>query len=205
MMATGLGMSNYSNIFPVAAGGACAAAAAVVVFFPRLLPRLDFVAPWRNGKASKRLDLARTDYLGYATCAALPGNPWWTFVFPSASSKKFSAFGKRIFAQIEECDGLVGHFRVATPLKSEYIWITVWESKQGLNDFYKAASHGEAMKSYREGAKSGQDGGAPFNVRFACTGEEVQALMGPYSNAVRYWKVLRATVAGKLRGALLQA
>lgn len=202
-MATGE-LSNY--IFPVAAGGACAAAAAVVAFFPRLLPRLDLVAPWRNGKASKRLDLARTNYLGYATCAALPGNPWWNFLFPSASTKKFSAFGKRIFAQIEECDGLVGHFRVASPLKNEYIWITVWESKQGLNDFYKAAAHGEAMKSYREGAKSGQDGGgAPFNVRFACTGEQVQALTGPYSNAVRYWTELRATVAGKLRGPLLQA
>ena len=61
------------------------------------------------------------------------------------------------------------------------------------------------MKSYREGGKSGQGGGAPFNVRFACTGEEVQALQGPYSNVVRYWIELRATVAGKLRGALLQA
>ena len=105
-------MSEY--IFPVAAGGACAAAAAVVVFFPRLLPRLDFVAPWRNGKASKRLDLARTDYLGYATCAALPGNPWLDFLFPSASSKKFSAFGKVL--PVENPQILPLHCRETGPL-----------------------------------------------------------------------------------------
>ncbi len=97
---------------------------------------------------------------------------------------------------------------MASPLKQEYVWVTVWESETGIRSFFKKDAHGEAMRSYREAAEktgTGAVNGAPFNVRFTCTGEELKKLMGPYPNVLRYWKNCRTTVASKIKAGLLAA
>lgn len=74
--------------------GVVVVGAGLLLFAPRLYPRVDLVSPWRPGKALQRLDLAKDNYLGYATAAALPGNPWMGMLFSSPSKKKFQEFGK---------------------------------------------------------------------------------------------------------------
>lgn len=78
----------------------------------------------------------------------------------------------------------------------------------GINDFYKAGSHGQAMASYRADAGkigSGNSSGAPFNVRFTVTGEEVKQMASNYNNVLDYWYNLRDTVAKTIKGGMLKA
>mmetsp|Transcript_35855 Transcript_35855/g.101494 ORF Transcript_35855/g.101494 Transcript_35855/m.101494 type:complete len:205 (+) Transcript_35855:170-784(+) len=187
------------------AGAAVVGVSGIILLAPRRLPRMDLISPWRSGLAHKTLDRNK-QYLCYATAAALPGNPWLTILSSSPSADKFRSFSKRIFVQIEECSGLVGHFRVASPLKAEYVWVTVWESKEGLGEFFKYGAHKDAMASYREIARdTGSAPGAPFNLKFNCTGQDIERFASSYGQLTKYWCGIRNKVAKEIQGALLSA
>eukprot|EP00193_Tetraselmis_chui_P022549 CAMPEP_0177796194 /NCGR_PEP_ID=MMETSP0491_2-20121128/26651_1 /TAXON_ID=63592 /ORGANISM="Tetraselmis chuii, Strain PLY429" /LENGTH=233 /DNA_ID=CAMNT_0019319105 /DNA_START=165 /DNA_END=866 /DNA_ORIENTATION=- len=196
-----------SRPFVALAGGVAVAGAAAVLLFPRALPKFDLVLPWRSGTAMARLGSNGKDhrYLGYATCATLPGHPWLSLLagVNSKSRRDFRRFGKEIEHQLKQCEGFVGHFRCWRPLRNEFVWVTIWESKDALlHDFWTEGAHRKAMAFYK---LYGMSGGkkAPFNFKFSCTHNDIEYITHDYGNTIGFWKALRASMPANFKGALL--
>jgi len=192
-----------------AAGGVALAGAAAILLLPRCLPPFDLVQPWRPGKALAKVaqrarEKPNLKYVGYATCAGLPGHPLLAPLTPGSKSRRdFFQFSKEISEQLAGCPGFVGDFRCWRPLRNEFYWVTIWESKEALlHDFWTQGAHRQAMAFYKLYRVDGK-AKAPFNYNFSATAHDIEFITHGYHNTVRYWQALRAAMPPTIKGALL--